>query len=410
VFTRGELTGREPSEWRNGLPTLITAFVAIYWMSVIVYPTIVLVKPIEQEWGWTRAETTLMLSFQALITLLFGHLAGSVARRFGLYKTAFAGTVGSAVALLCVGLSGPNLGLWYASWALVGLTQLFATGIVWTHAISECFRKKRGLALAIATSGSALSAAIMPPLTLWLHSLFGIGGAYAGFAGLMLLTTLPLIVLTYKSFRPIVVIAANLPQIEAGGMTLREAMHSRAFWLMAAGMPIVAGVVSSIVIHSHALLTDSGLSVQNATWVTSLLGPALLAGRLLTGRLLDRWTARQVILGVFLFPAAACAILATFNGSLLPAAIAILCTGIAAGAEGDMLAYFTSRYFGVRHYGQIYGLLLGLFSVGYGSFPPVVGVFFALFGSYNLAFAVIGFLLVLGVTLLYFIGDYPERV
>ena len=398
-----------PSEWRNGLPTLLTAFAAIYWMSLIVYPTGVLVKPIEQAWGWSRSETTLMLSSQAFVTLLFGHLAGAVARRFGLYRTAFVGTVCSAIALLCIAFSGPNLALWYASWALLGLAQLFSTVIVWSHALAECFVRQRGLAFAIATSGSALAAATMPWLTLWLYRSFGIGGTYIAFAGLMLITTLPLIALTRKRFRPIKAVASNRSGIGSDGLTLRGAIRTRAFWLIAAGMPIVAGTVSSIVIHGHSLMTDSGLSPQDATWVTSLLGPALLAGRLLTGRMLDRLTARQVILVVFLFPALACAILATFNGSLTLAVIAMLCTGVAAGAEGDMLAYFTSRYFGVRHYGQIYGLLLGLFSVGYGTFPFVTGMFFDIFGSYRYAFVFVGVMMIIGVTLLYFTGEYPEE-
>jgi len=402
------LAEKLPSEFRNGLPTLVTAFVAIYWMSLIVFPTVVLVKPIEQAWGWNRSEATLMLSSQAFVTLLFGHLAGSVAERFGLFRTAFVGTICSAAALLCVGLSGPNLALWYAAWALFGLTQLFCTVIVWSHAISQCFQRQRGLALAIAISGSALSAATMPSMTLWLYDFLGIGSTYVAFAGLMLVTTLPLIALTRKRFQPLVTIEPNQPQTESGGITLRAAIRTRAFWLMAAGMPIVAGAVSSIIIHSHSLMTDSGLSVQDATWVTSLLGPALLIGRLLTGRLLDRLTARKVIMGVFLFPAIACAILATFNGSLMLAVIATLCAGVAAGAEGDMLAYFTSRYFGVRHYGQIYGILLGLFSVGYGAFPPAVGLLFDIYGSYNYAFAFVGGMLIVGVMLLYFIGDYPE--
>jgi MFS family permease len=253
-----------------------------------------------------------------------------------------------------------------------------------------------------------LSAATIPSLTLGLDHFFGIGGTYVGFAVLMLVTTLPLMALTRKRFRPLIAIEAYQSRIKADDITLRDAARTRAFWLMAFGMPIVAGAVSSIIIHSHSLMTDSGLSLQDATWVTSLLGPALFVGRLLTGRLLDRFTARQVIMGVFLFPTIACVILSTFNGSLMLAVIATLFTGVAAGAEGDMLAYFTSRYFGVRHYGQIYGFLLGLFSIGYGSFPPVVGLLFDIFGSYNYAFALVGALLVVGVTLLYFLGDYPE--
>jgi predicted MFS family arabinose efflux permease len=400
---------KHPSEMRNGLPTLLTAFVAIYWMNLLTYPMGVLVKPIEETWGWSRGETTLLTSFHALMTLVLGHWAGSVARRQGIFRTAFAGVMLSAVGLVCIGNSGPSLPLWYASWILFGFAQMFCTVIVWSYAVSQSFVKRRGIALALAMSGSALAASTFPPLTLWLYRSYGIGGTYVGFAVLVLVTSLPLMAFTARRFRPIEQVNSQEPGTEAWGLTLAQAVRTRPFWFMAVGMPIVAGAVSSIIIHYHSLMTDKGLSVEQATWVMSLLGPALLVGRLGTGLLLDRWSARQVVLVVFLFPAIACAILATFSGSVVLAVVAVLCTGIAAGAEGDMLAYFTSRFFGVRHYGQIYGLMLGLFSIGFGGFPPIVGFVFDSAGSYSLAFGFTGVMLLIGATLLYFVGAYPSE-
>jgi len=223
----------------------------------------------------------------------------------------------------------------------------------------------------------------------------------------MLVTVLPLIGLTWKRFKPLASATLGPSHEDASSLTLRAAVRTRNFWLLAAGMLIVVGVVSSIIIHGHPLLTDRGLTIADATCVMSLLGIALLIGRLTTGWLLDRFTARQMIWIAFLFPAIACFIFATYAGSLPLAIIAVACVGIAAGIEGDMLAYFTSRYFGVRHYGQIYGVLLGLFSVGYGVFAPIAGFLHAASGSYALAFSFSGIALLIGAVLLYFIGDYP---
>jgi predicted MFS family arabinose efflux permease len=156
-------------------------------------------------------------------------------------------------------------------------------------------------------------------------------------------------------------------------------------------------------------MTDSGLSVTTATWVMSLLGPSLLVGRLGTGFLLDRWSSRAVCLTVVAFPVVTCLIMATYSGSVPLAILAIVCCGAAAGAEGDILAYFASRHFGLAHYGSIYGLMLGIFSIGFGSFPPIAGFVFDRTGSYGAAFWLFSGLLAIAVVLLLKAGDYPDE-
>lgn len=47
--------------------------------------------------------------------------------------------------------------------------------------------------------------------------------------------------------------------------------------------------------------------------------------------------------------------------------------GCAAGAEHDIAAYFAARYFGLKHFGAIYGLLYTLYNVGAGLGPPLAG-------------------------------------
>lgn len=400
---------RSVSELRAGMPVLLTAFLAIYWSNLLTYPTGVLLKPIEAEWGWSRGETTMLVSFHAGMTLLLGPWAGSIARRFGVYRTALVGTLFSALALVGIGNSGPHLWLWYVAWICFGFAQLFCTMIVWSYAVTLAFQKQRGFALALSMAGSAFAAFLFPPLTLWLYAQFGIRGAYMGFAVLVVCTTIPLIALTWKRFEAV---QKRSDAQAAQHVGIREsigvAVRTRTFWLMGGGMATVAGAVSGMILHYHALMTDRGVSIEDATWVMSLLGPGLLVGRLGTGWLLDRLAARQIVSLVFVFPMIACLILATFNGSMVLAVLAVLFIGLAAGAEGDMLAYFTSRYFGIAHYAPIYGLLLGMFGIGYGSFPPIIGFMHDWLGSYSLAFAGAGVLLFIGAALLFMLGGYPE--
>jgi hypothetical protein len=53
------------------------------------------------------------------------------------------------------------------------------------------------------------------------------------------------------------------------------------------------------------------------------------------------------------------------------------------GAEVDLIAYLQSGYFGLRSFGQIYGYLFALFTVGTGLGPFVMGVAYDVTGSYR---------------------------
>ena len=56
--------------------------------------------------------------------------------------------------------------------------------------------------------------------------------------------------------------------------------------------------------------------------------------------------------------------------------------GLAGGAEFDLVAYMTARYFGLRHYGKLYGLLFSPIIVGAAVGPMLFGFGFERFGSY----------------------------
>jgi MFS family permease len=62
--------------------------------------------------------------------------------------------------------------------------------------------------------------------------------------------------------------------------------------------------------------------------------------------------------------------------------IAAVCVGISMGAEIDMLAFLTGRYFGVENFGKVYGILFTSFLIGTSLGPVAYGAAYESLGSY----------------------------
>jgi OFA family oxalate/formate antiporter-like MFS transporter len=82
--------------------------------------------------------------------------------------------------------------------------------------------------------------------------------------------------------------------------------------------------------------------------------------------------------------------------------------GLATGAETDLVAYLTARYFGLRHYGRIYGVQYSVFALTSGIAPFTFGKVYDVYGSYLPMLHVAMVTFVLGETLLLSMGRYPS--
>jgi MFS family permease len=100
-------------------------------------------------------------------------------------------------------------------------------------------------------------------------------------------------------------------------------------------------------------------------------------------------------------------------GGAAPFAGAICC-GLGIGAEIDLMAFFASRYFGLRNYAKIYGTMFGLFGFGVGIGPTLSGISYDRFHSYTPIFVVYEIMLFVTCLIFLRLGPYPypagERV
>ena len=115
-----------------------------------------------------------------------------------------------------------------------------------------------------------------------------------------------------------------------------------------------------MVVHTVPLLTDKGYSPEAAAALMIAVGLSTMAGRLLSGYLVDRIFAPFVAAFFFLLP---CLGIYLLDSTISPVA-GIISLGLASGTEIDMIGFLTSRYFGMKRFGQLYGYLFASFVVG----------------------------------------------
>ena len=155
------------------------------------------------------------------------------------------------------------------------------------------------------------------------------------------------------------------------------------------------------------MLIERGVTTATATRALAALALSVTAGRIISGFLLDRLWA-PVVCALLVAPAVIALFLLANPGLTSPVMVAAVVTlGLVAGAEFDLIAFITARYFGQRHFSELYGIQYAAFGVGAGFAPAAYGALHDRLGTYDpVIFLSIG-LLVFAVAITFTLGRYP---
>jgi MFS family permease len=293
---------------------------------------------------------------------------------------------------------------------VAGLASPVAGPIPFSTVITQWFDRQRGLALGIGMAGVGLGVALMPQLAEWLIAYTGWRTAYLGMAGAVIVC----------AFMPVALFLREPPDFAARprpgqsrgaalnlpGAGVREALTSWLFWALGVAFFFDVIAINGTLTHIVALLTDRGIARELAVAALSGTGIALLAGRVLSGWFLDRFWGPHVAIGFFIMPMIGLALLLSHAAGAAPF-LGAICLGLGIGAEIDLMAFFASRYFGLRNYAKIYGTMFGLFGFGVGVGPALSGFSFDRFHSYAPIFVVYEMMLFITCLIFLRLGPYP---
>lgn len=371
------------------------------------------VEPLIQEFGWSRTQILVPVTIFGIIAALLAPFFGSLADKYGVRKVALYSLVAFGVSFAMVSLTPTaavtsTLYIYYAFWVLIGLVGIGSTPVTWSRAINLWFYKNRGLALGILLMGTSLAAMVVPKLAVWAIESYGWRNMFLIIAGLPLIVALPF---GYFLFRePDADERPKAISSDSGnltGVTLGVALKDYRFWLIWISIAMIAGAFGGAFINMPTMLSDRGLEAQTAASVMGVLGIGIFSGRIITGLLLDRFWAGFVAFPLLCLPAISCYILLGDTIMFPMAALAGFLLGFAAGAESDLIAYLTGRYFGMAHYGKIYGMLYMPFGFFSALSPLIYAYVRDSMDSYDPILSVAIFIFVLGGGLLLLLGRYP---
>lgn len=397
-----------PSEISRGWLLILASGVGVALSSIVLpyYSIGALVKPLSAAYGWTRADVQTAILFSTGLGALTAPVVGWLIDRFGPRAVALPCIVGLSAGFFLASTIDGRLWLLQLSYALIAILGAGTTPVTWTRAIAASFRRQRGLALGLTLTSTGICAILVPQFTVWMVDHHGWRAAYIGLGVLPLAIALPLAIV---GFRPGTGrdAAAHQPVAIAGGLTPREAMATRRFWLLLLSILAIYLAISGLVTNLVPALTDAGLSARQAANLQSLYGLSLIFGRLGVGYLVDRYWAPGVAAISLGLPALGCWILFGQPGVGL-SAIAVVLVGLAAGAELDLMSFLAATYFGVRHYAKIYAILYAVLAVAGGIAPMLFARVFDRTASYGTAFIVASGLFLFGALILLGLGRYPR--
>ena len=417
---------RRDRAWRI---VLAAAVGCAFGLTALPYYTLGMVaKPIGIEFDWPRAVVQGGITFASFGVLCSAGIAGWMIDRFGARRVALASQAGLALGFLGLSLQNGSTALWYANWFLLAVFGIGTTPLTWSRGIASWFDRERGLALGIGLTGTGVTAFIAPPLMTAIVANAGWRAGYAWIAAGIVLIAMPTVWLLFherggdeangaaepaladgesgnRAGAPAAAMT-SAPAAMSTGVTLGEALRGYRFWLIVASFLLVCCAVTGVISNLVPMMTDGGLSATAAAGFASLLGLFVIVGRLTAGWLLDRIWAPVVALVVLLPTALACALLYLH----LTPALAVALIGFAGGAEFDLIAFLCLRYFGTRHYGQIYAWQWASFTVASGLGPMAFGAIFDASGSYSAALVSAGIAMLAGPALLLGLGPYPTRL
>ncbi len=194
------------------------------------------------------------------------------------------------------------------------------------------------------------------------------------------------------------------------GLTFAQGIRHPKFWLCNFALSLMVSAIVGMVTNTVPLLRQIGLDAAQASQVFSAFGIALIAGRLVIGGLVDRFWAPGVAAVALALPAAGC-LLFLQAGAATPLWLLVLATalvGVGSGAEFDLAAYLVARYFGLRDYGKLFGIHLGLVTVGSALAPFAFAALLRQGQGYSLLLMVCATCSLLGPLLLLGLGPYPD--
>jgi MFS family permease len=375
--------------------------------ALVSAPMSLFIAPLKVEFGLSSFAVSSILVISPFATAACSLFVGRAMDRWGLRRVLLPG-------VLLFGVAGMARGVVHAPWQLglsflvVSMASAMTSAVGYAKLVSLWFGANRGKVLSLVVAlGAGLGSALTPQVVRLLIHNYDWRVAYISLGAYVLILPLPLLFLLVRE--PQGARAGQLSQhhsdADLPGLTRHEAVRSRSFWLLWFAIFLASMALIGTTSHAVPMLTERGFTSLVGTTAISCFFFGGIAGQLTSGWIADRIDSPRTALPYFIAALAGALMVhtVTSKGLLLSGALLM---GMGQGAEIAFAAYLTSRYFGLKAYGSIYGVLFASSTFGIGTGLMLMGLVHDFAGSYRPMKFVFGTALLISVVLVGLLGPY----
>ncbi|MFC3231165.1 MFS transporter [Marinibaculum pumilum] len=381
---------------------------------------VVFLLPLQEDFGWSRAEVAGIYSFFFLSAGAVGPLVGHVFDRFGPFWL-FLGCI-----LFLAGgafLSSQADALWQfylTAGLMLGVAAAGMGTIPHSAILSRWFRGRLGIAMAIVFSSIGIGNLLLTPFAQRLIIADGWRHAYLVLAGLALLALIPVVVMPWRR------IAAGREDIgfnvaprrsgpggeaPARTWTLQSAVRTRQFWGLFMVYFLTGNGMFSVALQAVTYLVETGIPRIEAAAAWGFVGLLTPLGMNIFGWLdgvIGRRPAVLLSYGLSLAGVVMLWITGRTDGQVFLVLFVAL-FGLSFGARGPLIAAICTRIFAGRRLGIIYGTVTVGGGLGGASGSAMGGLLHDLTGTYDLVFAYSVLALCLGILPFFLVPGLASR-
>jgi sugar phosphate permease len=373
------------------------------------------VAVLQAERGWSKTALSGAAALQQMEAALLGPVLGWVIDRFGPQGMIRAGVVLFGIGLMLLSQTD-SLGTFYAAFVLVALGGSLFGFFPVNVSLINWFERWRARALSSLSFGLAVGGALVP-LVAWSLASFGWRATAFGSGVLAIVLGLPLALMIKRRPEDHGTTVDGLPAAShtvtqdvakpTRDFTAREAVRTRAFWLISLGHGFALFVVHAVSVHAINHMTqDLGYSLERASLAYMLLPLSQMGGVGVGWLIGDRYEKRFIAATCMLMHMVALLLLTYAQNLAMVLAFAVL-HGSAWGLRGPFMQAIRADYFGRSAIGMILGLSLMIIVVGQVGGPMVAGILADATGNYRLGFTILALLAGLG-SLFFVLARKPE--
>ncbi|MFC1988495.1 MFS transporter [Chloroflexota bacterium] len=352
--------------------------------------------PISKDLGLSRMETSLVMSLARLEGALEGPIVGWLIDRFGVRRLMLIGILLFGFGFIAMSQINSLIVfiLIFAGLITIG----YQTGVV--HSVyalaNKWFIKKRSRATGIVNASLGIGGATVLPVLSWLIIQYGWRTAVvvAGVAVLVICLPMLFIIRNLPEEKGLMPDGGEVKTEEADeesdgdlgeySFTLKEALQTRAFWILGLALILRTFVVGGIWVHMIPLLVFKGLGEQAAANAISVLLAITIPVRIIFGWLGDVYPKRYLLILCCFLGTVALVILLTLQ-SLWQVYIFVIIFALSYGSNPLNIS-IVGEYFGRENFTTIRGAVALIYSFGIMTGPIYAGYIYDITQSYQVAF------------------------